>query len=488
MKKIFSNRLILVVLLICISIPAICRAEATSEDSRAKLEKAIFDLWVKGPQAESLNLLESLASDPQKQISIEALFHLGCSDLLSGNRSKAVSRLEAMKKLSDNQLTKDKIVQLERMINPAGVATKTIEVNLRDTPISEALQSVAEKLGKAIIIDSKVSKERVSMHLSSVSFDQVLKILSDVGSLESKLYGDILFVTSKQPSYSPINGNESLLTLDFQDVDLRTTLRMIAQKAGINLVVHKNVTGKISIHLEKVAPQEALKLIAKANDLFIEKDGDVYMVMFSGDVSRISGKADFSLFQPKYIDVREAMNLIENEKILGLLIDQKGTDTIVLKGQPEAVEKAKSLLMTKDAPQKPIMITAKIWEINDSSNFSLDEFSKSDEQSRQKIANLLSSPRIITLPSRTATIEIGQDTKGEGDAKFPYQVRLDLRPFVLSDGLVQIDMKGEIKTKKAGKDSSKKMTSTFVVKPNIPFLFEVQGGTVFEVLVKNPEN
>ncbi|MBI3039003.1 hypothetical protein HYY75_08140, partial [bacterium] len=165
-------------------------------------------------------------------------------------------------------------------------------------------------------------------------------------------------------------------------------------------------------------------------------------------------------------------------------------NNIKVVGTPEIIEKARVIISNQDKPQKPVMISIKIWEVTKSQGFNVDEFLKKPEEQRFEMAKLLSAPRVLTLPGRKASIEIGKKNKKE----LENGIELEIFPVTLPDNLIQIDVRGKIVSEvfeaQNKLSQQKKFASTFVIKPQYPFGYEVQGGNspmVLEFFVTRPE-
>ena len=59
----------------------------------------------------------------------------------------------------------------------------------------------------------------------------------------------------------PPHAEEEPLSLNFQDIDVRAALRIIANAADFNLVASEAVSGRVTLRLEEVAWEQALELV-----------------------------------------------------------------------------------------------------------------------------------------------------------------------------------------------------------------------------------
>ncbi|MBF0407588.1 MAG: hypothetical protein HQM10_09540 [Candidatus Riflebacteria bacterium] len=476
-------------ILLVLAFSVISSVYGQSENLTAKdLERAVSMLWLEGEKSSAALVLEKIASSGNAEISCEAGFHLACLDLMNNNRISAQNRLEVIKKQAVGSRQKEKVESLKRLIFGGNTSSETINIDFQDTMISDILRQMASAAGKSIVVDSSIPRNCVTMSLQSVDFDEALKILSRVAKFDIRKSGDIYIVVPQEISGESISGDPKNISCDFQNIDLRTALKFIAEKAGINMVLHRNVGGTVSINLKDIDPGEALRLIAKSNDLYIEKEDKVFLVMKLSDMPLVTGRKDKTTFQPKFMELRDAMELVQREKINGVQIEERENNSIGLFGEPSAVEKARDLLEKMDKPHKPLNISTKIWEIG-TGTVSIEDFKKMSESERLKVAKLIASPRIITLPGREASIEIKQD--GPGRENGLGNVKIKLFPRLVNENAVQFDFDCKLLTHvnedNRSKDRVRSFMSSLVATLDQPVFFSVQGGTILEVLTKNAD-
>jgi type IV pilus assembly protein PilQ len=75
------------------------------------------------------------------------------------------------------------------------------------------------------------------------------------------------------------------LSLNFQDIEVRSALQIIADFTGLNMVVSDSVKGNISLRLKNVPWDQALDIILKAKGLGMRKMGNVMMVAPNAEIS-----------------------------------------------------------------------------------------------------------------------------------------------------------------------------------------------------------
>jgi len=99
--------------------------------------------------------------------------------------------------------------------------------------------------------------------------------LLNMNSQEAKAFE----ATFKLDSVPIITNSEARVNLSLRDSDLRQALRMIADKAGLNIVFDKSIDGKITLDLNDVTLNDAFLIIFKSTQLTYTMDGNTITVM-----------------------------------------------------------------------------------------------------------------------------------------------------------------------------------------------------------------
>ena len=103
-----------------------------------------------------------------------------------------------------------------------------------------------------------------------------------IKTMNDRLVVEITQKSSVEGSGLPSNQNKSFkgnkVSLDFQDVDVRTVLQILAKESGMNIVASDSVTGKMTLTLKDVPWDQALDLVMQARNLDMRKTGNVINV------------------------------------------------------------------------------------------------------------------------------------------------------------------------------------------------------------------
>ena len=85
----------------------------------------------------------------------------------------------------------------------------------------------------------------------------------DIKTTNDRFIVEVSQKSSVESSGLPSNQNKSFkgnkVSLDFQDVDVRTVLQILAKESGMNIVASDSVTGKMTLTLKDVPWDQALR-------------------------------------------------------------------------------------------------------------------------------------------------------------------------------------------------------------------------------------
>lgn len=173
----------------------------------------------------------------------------------------------------------------------------------------------------------------------------------------------------------PYSGEK--LSLNFQDIEVRSVLQLIADFTGLNLVASDSVSGTITLRLQNVPWDQALELILKTKGLDKRKVGNVLMVAPAAEIAQrekleleankqVSELAPVSLdvIQVNYAKAADIVGLLKQDKDLiserGFISSDARTNTISLRETAEKQEQIRRLVAKWDVPVRQVLIEARI--------------------------------------------------------------------------------------------------------------------------------
>ena len=196
------------------------------------------------------------------------------------------------------------------------------------------------------------------------------------------------------------NKNEKI-TLSLRDSDVKQVLRMFADKAGMNIVFHNSVEGKVTLDLVNTPINEAFNLVLNIAALNYYRQGNTMIVMSSssGD-NAIYSKQDMMIFPVKYVSAAKIADFL-NKNVFGM--KKPGLSSV----DAATVNSATNELIVFGMPSD-IAIVKKVIE-----QFDREPYSKTFAVNHTTPAEMADMICSMLLPSRG--ISGGSSSKGEGE-------------------------------------------------------------------------
>ena len=174
------------------------------------------------------------------------------------------------------------------------------------------------------------------------------------------------------------------LTLNFQDIETRAVLQLLAETSGQNIVVSDSVQGNVTLRLQNVPWDQALDIVLRTKGLDKRQDGNVVFVAPAEELAARerqlleSQKAMVELaplrteyLQVNYAKAADLAGLIRTQGKSSLLsergsiaIDER-TNTLLLQDTADRLADIRKLVATLDIPVKQVLIEARIVIVND---------------------------------------------------------------------------------------------------------------------------
>ncbi|WP_234977419.1 type IV pilus secretin PilQ [Ferrimonas marina] len=198
------------------------------------------------------------------------------------------------------------------------------------------------------------------------------------------------FVVTVQEQQAPVDEEKtytgSQLSMNFQDIEVRTVLQIIADHNNFNLVTTDTVQGSLTLHLDDVPWDQALDMILKVNGLDKRIEGNILLVAPRDELAaqenqqlrdQQEAKEVAPLFseyvQIHYAKASDIANLLSGEA--GSLLSERGavsvderTNTLLVQDTAERLEDVHRLVEVLDIPIKQVVIESRMVTIRDNIN------------------------------------------------------------------------------------------------------------------------
>ena len=174
------------------------------------------------------------------------------------------------------------------------------------------------------------------------------------------------------------------LTLNFQDIETRAVLQLLADTSGQNIVVSDSVQGNVTLRLQNVPWDQALDIVLRTKGLDKRRQDNVIIVapteeLAAREKAELAARKDLQELAPlrtEYLQVNYAKaadlaGLIKSSGTNSLLsargsvtIDER-TNTLLIQDTADRLQDIRRLVTTLDIPIRQVLIEARIVIVND---------------------------------------------------------------------------------------------------------------------------
>ncbi|HRY15286.1 MAG: type IV pilus secretin PilQ [Candidatus Competibacteraceae bacterium] len=184
------------------------------------------------------------------------------------------------------------------------------------------------------------------------------------------------------PSKKKYSGD--LLSLNFQDIEVRAILQILADFTGLNIVVSDSVKGNLTLRLQNVPWDQALDIIMRTKGLASRQNGNVIFIAPTEEIAARE-KLDLEsrktveeliplqtqIFQVNYAKAKDIAELLkkktgqegQQQAILsprGSVEPYEPTNTLIVKEIPSKMDEIRELIAQLDKPTRQVMIDSRV--------------------------------------------------------------------------------------------------------------------------------
>ena len=173
------------------------------------------------------------------------------------------------------------------------------------------------------------------------------------------------------------------LSLNFQDIEVRSVLQLLADFTGLNLVVSDSVEGNLTLRLKNVPWDQAMDIILKTKGLDQRKAGNVILIAPTDEIAareKLELEArkqveELERLRTEYIkvnyakaaDMAELLSLKDNAILSprgSVSVDER-TNTLLVKDTNSSLANVRTLLVELDIPVRQVLIESRVVIAND---------------------------------------------------------------------------------------------------------------------------
>ena len=235
-------------------------------------------------------------------------------------------------------------------------------------------------------IDTVANDNNVTMTISTVTdnYDHLAYQTEDKYIIEFKPLAKEEEISARDK----FNFTGERLSLNFQDIEVRAVLQLIADFTDLNMVTSDSVGGNVTLRLKNVPWDQALDIILKSRGLAMRQSGNVIMVAPTEEIAareRLELEAERQVQQlaplrtefvkVNYASAADLIQLIRAEE--NNLLSERGnvaiddrTNTLIVQDVASSLASIRALIEELDVPVRQVLIESRI--VNADERFAKD--------------------------------------------------------------------------------------------------------------------
>jgi type IV pilus assembly protein PilQ len=175
------------------------------------------------------------------------------------------------------------------------------------------------------------------------------------------------------------------LTLNFQDIDVRSVLQLLADTSGQNIVVSDSVSGNLTLRLQNVPWDQALDIVLRTKGLDKRRQDNVIIIgpteeLATREKAELAAHKEVQELSPthtefmqvNYAKVTDLAKLIKTANAKDSMLSPRGsisvderTNTLLVQDTSDKLADIRRLVQILDVPVKQVLIEARIVIVSD---------------------------------------------------------------------------------------------------------------------------
>jgi len=252
---------------------------------------------------------------------------------------------------------------------------RRLDVNDFATPVT-TVDALRTNLDTRIVISAEGKYEQLA-YQSDNEFTIEINPEPETADAESSLFSETKEYEGQR------------LTLNFQDIETRAVLQLLAETSGKNIVVSDTVQGNVTLRLRNVPWDQALDIVMTTKGLDMRQNGNVIMVAPAEEIAAretadLEAKLAIAELEPMYSEFLQ-VNYAKAADLEALIsgaggnamLSERGsigvddrTNTLLIQDTAERLQDIRRMVRALDIPIKQVLIESRIVIVND--DFSRD--------------------------------------------------------------------------------------------------------------------
>lgn len=181
---------------------------------------------------------------------------------------------------------------------------RKLSIDVKDTDLRDVIRMISKGYDINILLDNDVSG-KITLHLVDVPIMEGLHSIAESNGLEVVKEGMVYKIkraTAEQKSL--IRYADGKLTIDVQNIEVKSFLKELSSKTAISIVPDAKVEGKITGKLYQVNLDDGLRVLLEGNGFKVIKRKNIYQITSSseqpGPQSSFPGRTNLSSANTKF--------------------------------------------------------------------------------------------------------------------------------------------------------------------------------------------
>ncbi len=377
--------------------------------------------------------------------------------------------------------------------------------NFQDQDIRQALSALAQDQDINMIMSPDVTG-KITVYLYQLTTEEAIRAITMAGGFSYRQQDDTFYVYKpkevrdpqsetgiiKTPPARSRNG-QAMVRYNFQDYDIRQVLSTMAKEQNINVIIAPEVTGKITVHLNNLTLDEALRAIVMAGGSTFQKQDDLYYVYKPKTVPDPQAeRLEVRVFQLKFSTIDKVQEILTAIPGIRTVRIHESSKTVIIEDTPENIAKIEKIIRGWDVAPRQVLIEARIMQVNLTDDMSMgvdwqkvfgdltlgttgfvsggpgltanlltaagsrNQFTAALEALQTKTqVNTLSTPKILALHGKPSRVQVGGRQGYKTNTFTPTGTTenisfldtgtiLDITPYIDDRGNILLDVKPQI--------------------------------------------
>jgi type IV pilus assembly protein PilQ len=196
--------------------------------------------------------------------------------------------------------------------------------------------------------------------------------------------------SSPKPAVYSNHAAVELVSLNFQNIEVRSLLQLLADFAAYNILISDSVNGTMSLQLNDIPWNQALDIILNTKGLGMQLKGNVLHIATLGELDALAKRTqerskvmeDFTTLSSITLRLKyakadavsamlQAKNNLNSAEVVNSVLSSRGiclvdnrTNSIIINDTPSRLHQIQALIDKIDIPVRQVLISARIVEAN----------------------------------------------------------------------------------------------------------------------------